>query len=139
MGPSAYTSPLLGSALGSLRATAHHHHSGTLLPGPGQASAMALQQAGLIGGGPAVGFGPVTNKFDNPPCNTLFIGVLAWTEGRLCLQGSILQHAWIGMELDGGMGLGEIAPVCRQVVCDELVMFYRVVQATWVTLWTRTS
>ncbi|EFJ46437.1 hypothetical protein VOLCADRAFT_32205, partial [Volvox carteri f. nagariensis] len=33
----------------------------------------------LLGGAPAVSFGPVTNKFDNPPCNTLFIGNLGDT------------------------------------------------------------
>ncbi|GLC47034.1 hypothetical protein PLESTB_001437500 [Pleodorina starrii] len=80
MGPQAFTSPLLASTLASLRpAAGHHHHSSTLLPAPGHAVAMAAQQAGLIGGAPAVSFGPVTNKFDNPPCNTLFIGNLGDT------------------------------------------------------------
>ncbi|GIL77979.1 hypothetical protein Vretimale_7376 [Volvox reticuliferus] len=76
MAPPAFTSPLLGSSLGSIRTNASHQ---TLLPAPGQANAMALQQAGLISAAPSVAFGPVTNKFDNPPCNTLFIGNLGDT------------------------------------------------------------
>ncbi|PNW72800.1 hypothetical protein CHLRE_15g643703v5 [Chlamydomonas reinhardtii] len=86
------TGPLLASTLAALRPAGHavHHHGGggggaTLLPPPGQASAMAASHAGLINPTPVAGFGPVTNKFDNPPCNTLFIGNLGDTvdEGEL--------------------------------------------------------
>ncbi|PNH04670.1 Multidrug resistance-associated protein 5 [Tetrabaena socialis] len=85
----AFSGPLLPSALAALgrpSAAHHHHHSGSgLLPPPGQAAAMAAQHAGLIHPVPVAGFGPVTNKFDNPPCNTLFIGNLgdAVDEGEL--------------------------------------------------------
>ncbi|KAG2423352.1 hypothetical protein HXX76_015400 [Chlamydomonas incerta] len=89
MAPHAFTTgPLLASTLAALRPAAVHHHGGgggTLLPAPGQAGAMAASHAGLINPTPVAGFGPVTNKFDNPPCNTLFIGNLGDTvdEGEL--------------------------------------------------------
>ncbi|KAG2487118.1 hypothetical protein HYH03_014231 [Edaphochlamys debaryana] len=84
MGHHAFAGPLLASTLAALRPAAHHH-AGGLLPPPGQAAAMAAQHAGLINPIPVAGFGPVTNKFDNPPCNTLFIGNLGDTvdEGEL--------------------------------------------------------
>ncbi|KAG2428385.1 hypothetical protein HYH02_014401 [Chlamydomonas schloesseri] len=89
MAPHTFTTgPLLASTLAALRPAAVHHHAGsgaTLLPAPGQAGAMAASHAGLINPTPVAGFGPVTNKFDNPPCNTLFIGNLGDTvdEGEL--------------------------------------------------------
>ncbi|KXZ46573.1 hypothetical protein GPECTOR_42g782 [Gonium pectorale] len=76
----AYAGPLLASSLAALRPTAALHAAGgaaggTLLPAPGGAGAMAAQHAGLVTV-PLVGFGPITNRHDNPPCNTLFIGNL---------------------------------------------------------------
>ncbi|KXZ46586.1 hypothetical protein GPECTOR_42g797 [Gonium pectorale] len=77
----AFGGPLLASSLAALRPTAALHAAGgaaggTLLPPPGSAGAMAAQRAGLVGAAPVAGFGPVTNRFDNPPCNTLFVGNL---------------------------------------------------------------
>ncbi|KXZ54722.1 hypothetical protein GPECTOR_4g790 [Gonium pectorale] len=84
--------PVLTSHLAATRPAAMPHHLSNgsgggmgLLPPPGQASLMANQYAGLVNTNAAVGYGPITNRNDNPPCNTLFVGNLTDTvdEGEL--------------------------------------------------------
>lgn len=50
------------------------------LPSGGLRSAVSSGSAGGLvmgSGGNALGYAPVTNRGDNPPCNTLFIGNLS--------------------------------------------------------------
>lgn len=72
----AYGAPVnLASTLAALRPAGHGH-----MGGPGHmshaaaAAAAAAHMMAPHGALPVTGFAPVTNKYDNPPCNTLFIG-----------------------------------------------------------------
>lgn len=77
-GPHAYGTPMaaLASTLTALRPGgpgaygAQHHHPAAA------AAAAAAHMMGSPQALPVTGFAPVTNKYDNPPCNTLFIGNL---------------------------------------------------------------
>ncbi len=124
-----FTGPLLASTLAALR-PAHHPGATGLLPGPGQA-AMTMGGGSLMNPTPVAGFGPVTNKFDNAPCNTLFIG--GWPEFQASCKGLVIA------KLSHGSGRRHQL-LTSALVCVLIVLLCVCpAQATWATRWTRRS